>query len=158
MTEQGSEYFTKQLSLQNEDKRFIKSTMEFILPPGDDFVARYEDAINQLSEFDPVSAFELRRSAVIPRLLSGISAMEKLDGISAEEMAEMESMLKVTLMPVLEKAIKELARLHGRITKWRVEVLLNSTLAMPPEFQQYLQNVQAAKSKQLSGQSEEKPN
>lgn len=147
--EECTEYLVKQLSLPESGRRAYKSSFEYVLPQEDDFVTRYEEAIDQLAETDPVTAFELRRKAVIPRLFGCISAMERLEGVSVEEVAEMEKMLKVSLMPALEKGIKELARLHGHITKWRVYNLLHSTLAVTPEMQQYLQNVQAGKHKPL---------
>lgn len=153
--ESNTEYLTQQLALPEAGRKAFKLSFEYVLPQGDEFVKRYEEAIDQLAEIDPVTAFELRSKAVIPRLLSGISTMETMKGISAEEVATIEKMMKATLLPALEKAIIKLARSHGRITKWRVEVLLNSTLAVPPEFHQYLQNAQAANASRSAGEKPE---
>src|SRR5450759_594733 len=145
--EDCTEYLVKQLSLPESGRQAYKSSFEYVLPQGDEFVTRYEEAIDQLSETDPVTAFELRERAKISRLLSGIPTMTKLQGGSAEEILVVERQLKGMLIPALEKAIKELAHLHGGATKRRVNDMLKSPLAISPEMKEYVQNAQAANSK-----------
>lgn len=138
--EDYTEYLVKQLSLPEAGRRVYKSSLEYVLPQGEEFVTRYEEAIDQLAETDPVTAFELREKAKISRLLAGIPSVASLEGASAEQIVVAEQQLKVMLVPALEKAIKELARLHGGATQRRAATILKSKLAIPPEFEALIQD------------------
>ena len=138
--EDYTEYLTRQLSLPETGRRAYKASLEYVLPQGDEFVTRYEEAIDQLSEIDPVTAFELRDRAKISQLLSGIPAIATLQNISVEEKLLVEVQLKGMLIPALEKAVKELARLYGGVTQRRVNDILNSTLTIPSDLDGFLQS------------------
>ncbi|MBI5436515.1 MAG: hypothetical protein HY937_05370 [Nitrosomonadales bacterium] len=153
-----TDHLVKQLSLPESGRRAYKSSFEYVLPQGDEFVTRYGEAIDQLSETDPVTAFELRERAKISRLLSAIPAMATLQGASAEEILLVERQLKGMLIPALEKAIKELARLHDGATKRRVNDILKSPLTIPSGMEDLLQNAQAEHQKHLAGQDSENLN
>lgn len=137
--EETTAHLVKQLSLPESGRRAYKASFEYTLPPGDEFVTQYEEAIDQLSETDPVTAFELREKGKIPRLLN---VFPLLEGVSAEEIGLLEKQLKETLIPALEETIKKLARLHGRATKQRVNDILNSQLDFS-KMDSFLQNAQA---------------
>lgn len=140
--EDYTEHLTQQLSLPESGRRAYRASLEYVLPQEDKFVSRYEEAIDQLSEIDPVTAFELRDRAKISRLLSGIPSMTTFQSISVEEKLLVEGQLKEVLIPALEKAVKELARLYGGVTLRRVNDILNSQLKIPSDLDNFLQKAE----------------
>jgi hypothetical protein len=118
-----------------------------VIPQGDEYVGRYEEAIEQLSESDPLNAFDLRTKAQIPRFVTTLKSMAVLQGTTDVDMALMEKYLKGMLVPQLEIAIKELAKLHGKSTLRQVNGMLSKPIEMPSELNEFLQDVQAANAK-----------
>ena len=122
--ENAIELSSKQLSLPDDSKSLLRILMEQILPQEDEFVAQYEEAIEQLSESDPVTAFDLRTRGQTSRFIKTIRTLGTAQGASTTEIAMVEKLLKEALLPALEKGVMELAKLHGKQTKKRVEKIL----------------------------------
>src|ERR1039458_5583786 len=117
--------------LPKDQEPVLHAALNQLIPQADVYVARYEEAIEQLSESDPVVAFNLRTKAQIPRSLAMLRTMGANHGATDIDMAVIEKQVKVMLVPHLEIAIKELADLHGRSTLRQVNRMLDSPFEMP---------------------------
>lgn len=146
-------HLSQQFELSDDAEHVLRPLLQQVIPQSDECVARYEDAIEQLSESDPLSAFELRTTGRIPHMLATLSSILPLHGASASDMALMEKQLKEMLIPSLVAAIRELARLHGYSTKKRIEAYLDAPLQMPAEAQAFLQNIKLEEQKKLAAQA-----
>ena len=138
-------------TLPKDQEPALRAILSQLMPQGDECVERYEEAIEQLSESDPLVAFDLRTKAQIPRFIASLRTMDALHGTSDVDMVLIEKKLKGMLIPALELAIKELASLHGRSTLRQVNRMLGSPFEMPIELNEFLQKAQAAQQQQLAG-------
>ncbi len=137
--------------LTTETEATMRQLLQRIIPQGDKYVAGYEDAIGQLSESNPVTAFRLSSNAQIPRFLDLLRTIPTIDGVPNTDMAFIEKQLKVILVPHLGQAIKELAQLHGKSTLRQVNKMLDSPTEIPEELNKFLQMLQEENQKQLAG-------
>jgi hypothetical protein len=137
--------------LTAEDQATMRQLLQRIIPQSDKYVVGYEDAIGQLSESNPVTAFRLSSNAQIPRFLDSMRTIPALDGMADTDMALFEKQLKEILVPHLGQAIKELAKLHGRSTLRQVNKMLDAPAEIPEELNQFLQKLQEENQKQLAG-------
>ena len=141
--------------LTTEAEVIVRQFIQRIIPQNDKYVAGYEDAIGQLSESDPVTAFLLSTNAQIPGFLTLIRTVSSIEGMPDADLAFFEKQLKEILVPHLKQAIKELAKLHGKSTRRQVNKLLDSPVEIPEELNQFLQKLQAEHQKQLAGDGTE---
>lgn len=151
------------LDIPKEGEIILRSVFEQIFPQGTEYVARYEEAIEQLSESDPIAAFELRTKAQIPRFLGSLRTVAISHGTQGEEISlveieNVEKQLKEMLIPELGRAILELAKLHGRSTQRQVNNILNSNFELPTEALSFLETIRTEHNLQLARQNEDKPN
>lgn len=138
-------------TLPKDQEPALRAILAQVIPQGDEYVTRYEEAIEQLSESDPVVAFDLRTKAQIPRFIASLRTIDTLHGTSGLDMGLIEKKLKEMLIPFLEIAIKELASLHGRSTLRQINRMLDSPFDMPIELTEFLQQAKAAQQQQLAG-------
>jgi len=142
---------TSRFELTKTDEAIVRQLIQRIIPQGDKYVAGYEDAIDQLSESNPVAAFLLSSNAQIPRFLDLMRATPALDGMPDTDMALFEKQLKEILMPHLKQVIKNLAKMHGKSTRRQVNQMLDVPAEIPDELNQFLQKLQEENQKQLAG-------
>ncbi|MFA6971519.1 MAG: hypothetical protein WC208_08980 [Gallionella sp.] len=145
------EYFYKQFSLPTDSQPLFRAVLEQILPQEDGFITRYEAAIEQLSESDPVTAFELRTKGQISILQKKIRTLGAAHGASVTDTTTVENLLRGKLLPALEKGIMALADLYGGETKSRVEKILSAPFELPEEMNDFIQNIKEQLTEQNSG-------
>ncbi|HCI52211.1 MAG TPA: hypothetical protein DE312_02575 [Gallionella sp.] len=133
---------TSRFNLTTEAEAVVRQIIQQIIPENDEYVARYEEAVAQLSESDPITAFRLSTNAQIPRFITKLRTLSSLNGIQNDEMSFFEKQLKDLFVPHIENAIKELARLHGRATSRQVHAMLDSPREIPDEINVLIQKMQ----------------
>lgn len=141
------QYLVQHFDLPVDTEHVLRPVLQQVVPQGDECIARYADAIEQLSESDPITAFDLRTKGQITRLLTLVQSMATLQGVSNMEMSFMEKQLREVLMPSLVTAIRELAQLHGSSSKRKVNAYLDAPFQMPEEAQAMLHNIKAESQK-----------
>jgi len=122
--------------LSKDQEPAMRVILEQVIPQSDEYLGRYEEAIELLSESDPLVAFDLRTKAQIPRLLATLRTMGAHQGTTEVDMIFFEKQFKRMIIPHLEAAIMILAKLHGRSTLRQVNRMLNAPIEMPDEFLQ----------------------
>lgn len=60
---------TSRFNLTTEAEAAVRQIIQQIIPENDEYVARYEEAVAQLSESDPITAFRLSTNAQIHKYL-----------------------------------------------------------------------------------------
>lgn len=138
-------------TLPKDQEPVMRAILVQLIPQGEECVERYEEAIDQLSESDPLIAFDLRTKAQIPRFIATLKTMDALQGTSEVDMVLIEKKMKSLLLPYLEVAIQELASLHGRSTLRQVKRMLNAPFVITVEMNEFIQQAQAAQEQQITG-------
>jgi hypothetical protein len=142
--ETSFQFLVSRFALPAEAKASVRQLLQQIIPQSDAYVTRYEEAVSQLSESDPITAFRLSTSAQIPRFLTLMQTMVSAEGTPDENALLAEKQMREIFVPLLELAIMELARLHGRSTYKQVKHRLATPTEFPEEFNQLSQIIQKA--------------
>lgn len=142
--------------LPDDAEHYLRPLLQQMIPQDDECVAQFSNAIEQLSESDPLTAFVLRNKGQIPHILATLRSMVTVHGVSDKEMEFIQKQLREILIPTLETAIRELAQLHGASTKRKANAYLDAPFQILEEAKTMLQNIEAESQKQLSKQETEK--
>jgi len=132
--EDSTHLIMSHFALSKDQEPAMRVTLEQVIPQSEEYLGRYEDAIELLSESEPLIAFDLRTKAQIPRLLTTLRTMGANQGATEVDMVFFEKQFKRMIIPHLEAAIMILAKLHGKSTLRQVNSMLNAPIEMPDEF------------------------
>jgi hypothetical protein len=149
--ETSFQFLVNRFALPAEAEADVRQLLQQIIQQSDPYVARYEEAVSQLSENDPITAFRLNTSAQIPRFLTLMRTMVSVDGAPDENTLLAEKHLRGIFVPLLERAIMELAQLHGRSTHKQVQQKLAAPTEFPEELNLLFQKLQKAQQDTMRG-------
>jgi hypothetical protein len=121
----------------------FRTAFDQLMPQDQTLVKRYEFAIDQLSENDPITAFEFRARGSISDFFTNLRQFILSQGPAPPELELVERQLRELIIPKLNDAVVALARLHGRSTKRRVEAIVKRETEVPPELQNLIETLQA---------------
>ncbi len=110
----------------------LRTLIDQVFPHDDELEKKYDNAIDELSKHDPVLAFEFRSKNRIPDVLSKMRAYAKDGGVSSQIVETVEVQMAEHIIPNLDKAVLELAKLHGFGTQKQVRSLLRKSPGLPP--------------------------
>jgi hypothetical protein len=131
----------KRFSVPAEAAFVLQALIEKISPVGADVHKRYDNAVSLLAGIDPVLAFSLRSKNTLPNLLGSLRGAAQSAGLSIEAINQVESTLRLSLAPRLDKAAIELAGKHSFFTKRKVVKLIAKSEELPSEITTILDQV-----------------
>jgi hypothetical protein len=131
----------KYLTVPDVHVPILRSMFEQLFPEDEQLVARYEGAIDQLSETDPVTAFEFRSKSFLSEFFTRWRRMAISQGPPPPELEVIERQLRQFMIPKLNESVIALARLHGRSTRRKVEAIVTKPFEFPSDLQRVLDDL-----------------
>jgi hypothetical protein len=136
-----TELLSQYIPIPPEAQTAIKIAFVSLFPFDADISKRYDDAVSLVGACNPVLGFRLRSQDVASPFLNAIRQLSLAGGAgSAAAFTKVEKELLEHLKPHLEDLAREVAKMHGWITWWKVRHLLHRPMEIPTSFLEILKN------------------
>jgi len=100
---------------------------------------RYSEAVSLVAASNPLLGYRLRCQDLVSPWLDTLRQLAANDGAASAAMfAKLDDELLGHLKPHFEDLLKELARMHGWLTWWKMRRLLHRPIELPKNFSEML--------------------
>jgi hypothetical protein len=121
----------------------VQKKIEALIPENAELNKRYDNALNQLSAFDPVLAFELRSKNEMPAMLRKMRDMIPDSEQNQNSLIQLNRFFAIPLIEDLESTILELSEKHSKELHVRIkEIIENSNSKLRERFLTMIKNLE----------------
>ena len=133
--------FLKKFDLQAEHMMHLQKTLDVFNIDLDKVSIRYNHAVDMISEYDPLLAFELRNKDQTSLYLSKVRELASEDENDVKIfMHGLADNLVTELIPVISDAILNIAKKRGPITWYKTKKIINNK-QLPEQFIKLLDEI-----------------
>lgn len=131
----------KKFNLQAEHMHELQKVLDVINVDIDEVSKRYNQAVDMISEYDPLLAFQLRNKDQISSYLRKLRDLAKDDDNEVEIfMNGLADNLISELIPALEEAILNVSKKRGFVTWYKIKKIVNNK-QLPDQFIKLLDEI-----------------